>query len=159
MQSVSPYVIYAHSLLRYLILFFALIVVVQSLVGMLGKKKFMKTNRMMALFLLICCDIQLLLGLSLYFGNGWAGVLTHGEAFTSVANRFWTVEHSVGMLVAIILVHIGYTSTKRNLDDDRKYKRLFWCVFIAMGIFFAMIPWEGKQVVGRPNMPTLHAGS
>ena len=159
MQSLSPYVIYTHSIFRYFILLFAVIVVIQSLIGMLSKKKFMKTNRMMALFLMICCDIQLLLGLSLYFSNGWASKLTSGEAFTYVGNRFWTVEHSVGMIVAIILVHMGYTYTKRNMDDDRKFKRLFWCVFAAMCIFFAMIPWEGKQVVGRPNMPTLHVAS
>jgi hypothetical protein len=41
------------------------------------------------------------------------------------------------------------------MDADRKYKRLFWCSFIALGIFLAMIPWQGKQVVGRPNIPQI----
>ena len=159
MQS-YPYVIYIHSILRYFILLFAVIVVIQSLAGMMGKKKFLKTNRIIALFLLICCDIQLLLGLFLYyFKIIGPGVLKSGTVMTDTANRFWAVEHSVSMVIAIILVHVGYTFTKRNMDDDRKFKRLFWCIFIAMGIFFAMIPWEGKQVVGRPNMPTLHTGS
>jgi hypothetical protein len=160
MQSFSPYVVYVHSILRYFILFFALIVVIQSLTGLMGKKKFVKTNRIMALFLLICCDIQLLLGLILYYSKVLStGILSSGTVMTDPANRFWAVEHSAGMLIAIILVHIGYTFTKRNMDDDRKFKRLFWCTFIALGIFVAMIPWEGKQVVGRPNMPALHVAS
>jgi hypothetical protein len=59
----------------------------------------------------------------------------------------------LAMIIALVLVHVGYSVTKKNMDDDRKFKRLFWCSFIALGIFMAMTPWEGKQVVGRPNIP------
>ena len=153
----QPYMLYLHSILRYFILLFAVIVVVQSLIGMLGKKAFGKGNKMTALFLLICCDLQLLLGLSLYYGTVIAtGMLSSGDVMKDPGKRFWAVEHSVGMLVGIILVHIGYVVAKKNIDSDRKFKRLFWCIFIALGIFVAMIPWEGKQVVGRPNFPVLH---
>jgi hypothetical protein len=57
----SPYIVYfnnIHSILRYFLLIFTLIVVVQSLMGMLGKKEFAKTNRKMALFMMISCDLQ-----------------------------------------------------------------------------------------------------
>ncbi len=74
-----------------------------------------------------------------------------------VYTRFYAVEHSVGMIVAIILVHIGYSVAKKNMDDDRKFKKLFWCSFIALAIFLVMIPWEGKQVVGHPNFPVMPA--
>jgi hypothetical protein len=151
----QAYLLYFHSILRYFILLFAVIVVIQSLTGMMGKKKFQKSNKQGALVLLIFCDLQLLLGLALYFLKGWATVLTTGGAMANAYNRFWTVEHSVGMLVAIILVHIGYSSTKKNMDDDRKFKRLFWCSFVALVIFVATIPWAQKQVVGRPNIPVL----
>jgi len=151
----QAYLLYFHSILRYFILLFAIVVVIQSLVGMMGKKKFVKSNRQGALVLLIFCDLQLLLGLSLYFLKGWATVLTSGGAMANTYNRFWSVEHSAGMIVAIILVHVGYTATKRNMDDDRKFKRLFWCSFIALVIFVATIPWSAKQVVGRPNIPVL----
>jgi len=151
----QSYFLYFHSILRYFILLFAIIVVIQSLAGMMGKKKFLKTNKQGALVLLIFCDLQLLLGLSLYFLKGWATVLTSGGAMANTYNRFWTVEHSVGMLVAIILIHVGYSATKRNMDDDRKFKRLFWCSFVALVIFVATIPWSGKQVVGRPNIPVM----
>ena len=64
---------------------------------------------------------------------------------------------SVGMIVAIILVHIGYSVAKKPMDNEKKFKRLFWCSFVALCIFVAMIPWEGKQVVGRPNVPAMNA--
>ena len=146
-----------HSIIRYFILLFAVVVVIQSLVGMLGKKPLTGTNKRMALFLLISCDIQLLLGLFLYFAGPWFHVLTTGgsEMMKDPATRFWTVEHAFVMIVAIILVHIGYSVIKKNIDDARKYKRLFWCSFIALVLFFATIPWEGRPVIGRPNIPSM----
>lgn len=153
----QAYLLFFHSVIRYFILLFAVVVVVQSLIGMMNKKKFVKSNKQGALVLLIFCDLQLLLGLCLYFLKGWANVLTSGGAMSTTYNRFWAVEHGVGMIVAIVLVHIGYSATKRNMDDDRKFKRLFWCSFIALVIFVATTPWATKQVVGRPNIPTLSA--
>lgn len=147
-----------HSLLRYFILLFALVVSMQSLVGMMGKKKFTKINKQMALALLIFCDLQLVLGLVLYFYKVvQGGMLSSGHVMKDPYTRFYAVEHSVSMIVAIVLVHVGYSVVKKNYDADHKFKRLFWCSFIALGIFTAMIPWESKQVVGRPNIP--HIGS
>jgi len=147
-----------HSLLRYFILLFAVIVAVQSLVGMMGKKKFRKMNKQGALALLIFCDLQLVLGLLLYYYKVvQGGMLSSGHVMKDTYSRFYAVEHSLAMILAIVLVHVGYTVTKKNMDDDHKFKRLFWCSFVALGIFTAMIPWEGKQVVGRPNIP--HMGS
>ncbi len=156
MQSSVQNFLFLHSILRYFILFFALVVAVQSLVGMMGNKKFKKVNKQMALALLIFCDLQLVLGLLLYYQKLIApGILSSGGVMKDTYSRFYAVEHSVSMIIAIVLVHVGYTVTKKNMDDDRKFKRLFWCSFIALGIFMAMIPWEGKQVVGRPNIPQM----
>ena len=157
MQSQLHYFLYFHSILRYLILLFAVIVVVQSLVGVMGKKEFKKGNKTMALVLLICCDLQLLMGLVLYYFRVYtAGMLGGGDVMSNPVKRFWAVEHGVGMLIAIVLVHLGYNVTKKNMDDDRRFKRLFWFVFVALAIFVATIPWEGKQLVGRPNIPHMN---
>jgi hypothetical protein len=147
-------ILFLHSILRYFILLFAVVVTVQSLVGMMGKKKFKSVNKQLALALLIFCDLQLVLGFVLYYTSIVAkGVLSAGNVMKDVYTRFYAVEHTVAMVLAIVLVHVGYSVTKKNMDDDRKFKRLFWCSFIALGIFMAMIPWQGKQVVGRPNIP------
>jgi len=150
--------LYLHSIIRYFILFFALIVAAQSLVGMMGKKQFGKGNKMFALALLIFCDLQLVFGLILYYTFVISsGMLKSGMVMKDPASRFWAVEHSVGMLVAIILVHIGYSVAKKPIENEKKFKRLFWCSFIALCIFVATIPWQYKQVVGRPNIPAMQA--
>lgn len=150
-------IILLHSLLRYFIIIFALVVVVLSLTGMMRKKKFKKTNKQTALVLLICCDLQLLLGLALYHMGGWLGKVQAKPISRDVAviNRFYGMEHAVSMIIAIVLVHAGYSVTKKNMDDDRKFKRLFWTVFVALMIFIAMTPWQSRQLVGRPNVPQI----
>ena len=148
--------LFLHSILRYFILLFALIVTVQSLIGMMGKKRFMKINKQMLLVLMIFCDIQLLLGFVLYYTKIIAtGVLSGGGVMKDTYSRFYAVEHTVAMIIGIVCVHLAYMFAKQNMDNDRKFRKLFWCSFIALGVFMAMIPWEGKQVVGRPNIPHL----
>jgi len=156
MQPYMNTILYIHSILRYFILFFAAVVVVQTLMGMLRKTEFKKGNRLTALFLLIFCDLQLVLGLLLYYYKLVdSGVMKSVNVMKDTYARFYAVEHSVSMILAIVLVHVCYTTAKKNMDADRKFKRMFWCSLIAFGLFMAMIPWEGKQVVGRPNIPTL----
>ena len=145
---------YLHSILRYFILFFAVIVVLQSIVGMLGKKKFQKINKQLALSLLIFCDLQLVIGGLLYcYKVVGGGMFTEPGIMKDAYRRFYGVEHAVAMVLAIILVHVGYSVTKRNMDDDRKFRRLFWCSFVALVLFTAMIPWQSRKLVGRPNIP------
>ena len=160
MQSYTLGFTYLHSILRYFILLFALIVVVQSLLGILGKRKFKAINKQSALVLLIFCDLQILLGLLLYYLKGMANLFSGGDVMKDPAKRFWAVEHGFGMIVAIVLVHMGYSVTKKLIDDDRKFKKLFWFVFIALIIIVATIPWEWRVPgISRPNIPSMHVPS
>ena len=157
MQSYVPGITYLHSILRYFILLFALIVAVQSLVGMLGKKKFKTINRQAALVLLIFCDLQLLLGVALYWLKGIANLFSSGTVMKDPIKRFWAVEHGVGMIIAIVLVHIAYSAAKKLMDDDRKFTRIFWLIFAAFIIIAATIPWEWRPAgMARPNIPSMH---
>jgi hypothetical protein len=88
--------------------------------------------------------------------NGWWSVLTGGTAMASNYNRYFSVEHATGMLVAIILVHIGYSATKKNIPDGSKFKRLFWFTLAAMVIILATIPWPGREIA-RPLLPGMSA--
>ncbi len=160
MVSYLPAFTYLHSVLRYFILLFAVIVVIQSLMGMTGNKKFRPMNKQSALVLLIFCDLQLLIGVLLYSLKGMTGLFSSPDVMKDPVKRFWAVEHGFGMIVAIILVHIGYSATKKLMDDDRKFKRLFWCVLSALVIIFATIPWQWRTPgIARPNVPSMHIPS
>jgi hypothetical protein len=148
-------VLYFHSVLRYFVLLFAIIVVVQSLLGVVLKKDFNKTNKIGAMIMMIVADVQLLLGLVLYMTGGWLGLLTDPANMKVPAVRFFTVEHSVSMLIAIILIHVGYSGVKKNIADAVKFRRLLLTTAAALLLMLSMIPWQGKKDVGRPNIPQL----
>lgn len=155
MHHMSAYLTFFHSVLRYVIILAAIIVCVQSLVGMLQKGAFKKSNKTGILLLQIFCDLQLLFGLFLYYTSGFLYTDKKGIDMHNHYSRFYLVEHPVSMIIAIILVHIGYKVAKKNIDDNKKFKRLFWYVFVALVIFMAQTPWQGKLDIGKPNIPQL----
>lgn len=142
-----------HNFLRWFILLFALWTIIKSVGGMSGGKTFTKSDKRPALLLMITADIQLLLGLVLYFGNGWFKVLTSGGFMKLPAQRFWAMEHMVGMLIGIILIHVGYSGIKKTISDTAKFKRLFWCTLIGLIVILATIPWPFREIIGRPLFP------
>lgn len=146
--------LHLHNFMRWLVLLFAIWTVIKSAGGMGGGKAFTKADQRPALFLMISVDIQLLLGLFLYINKGWFKVLTSSNIMElKQAQRFWAMEHMLGMLIGIILIHVGYSATKKNIADQAKFKKLFWFVLVALIIIFATIPWPFREAIARPLFP------
>lgn len=146
--------LHLHNLMRWFVLLTALLALFRGLGGLSGNKIFGKADKRAGLFFMICCDIQLLLGLVLYIRKGWFNVLTSGGGFMkNPAQRFWAMEHLLGMLIAIILVHIGYSATKKNISDKAKFSRWFWFSFIALLLILATIPWPFRENIARAWFP------
>ena len=119
--------LHAHSGLRYIVLLLLLIAIFQGFMGMSGKKVFTNGNRKIALFAMISCHIQLLLGLVLYFfGNVGLATITNPELDSVMGNpaaRFWGVEHITGMILAIALITIGHSKSKKANEDKASKRR------------------------------------
>ena len=56
-------------------------------------------------------------------------------------DRFFTIEHTLGMLIAIVLITIGRIKGKKIIDSVKRHKLTFWYFFIALVIMIASIPW------------------
>jgi membrane protein DedA with SNARE-associated domain len=67
--------------------------------------------------------------------------------------RFYWVEHPTGMIVAIILITLGYGMAKKSVNDATKYKKAFWFFFVALILILATVPWPFRQIIGRPLIP------
>lgn len=146
-----------HNIMRWVVLLFGLLTLISGLSGLGGKKDFTHGDKRTALYFLISVDIQLLLGLALYFFRGYYRNFSSGNMggiMREQVSRFWTIEHSVGMLVAIILVHVGYAGIKGKRPHVSKFRRLFWCTFIALLLMVAVAPWPFRAAgVARPWFP------
>ncbi len=118
----SPYYFfkYLHSGFRYIVFIFLLVAIVQSLLGWLGKKAFTETNRKINLFTLIAAHTQLLIGIVLYFLSPY--VQFNSDTMKNPVTRYFTAEHWVMMLIAIVLITIGYSKSKKAEAPETKHK-------------------------------------
>lgn len=137
-----------HSILRWLVLAEGLTVILFSLSGMMSKRPFGKADSIAATVFTSVVDLQLLLGLILYFtsANGFKSFQLNGkEVMKDSYLRFFAVEHIVGMLIAIILIHIGKAKSKKATDDYAKHKISFIYYLIGMVLILASIPWPFRK--------------
>jgi uncharacterized protein YacL len=140
-------ILHLHSALRWLVLLLLIATIIDSAIRMY--RPFKENERKLALFTLITCHIQLLLGLVLYFfGPRNAAYFEAGGIMKDPAARFFVVEHLVGMVIAIALVTIGYSKAKRQAESWAKHKLLFYYFLFAFILIVASIPWPFREKLG-----------
>ena len=127
-----------HSVNRWIILVLLLLTIVTAFQGWFGKKTYTEGDRKKALFTLIFSHIQLILGLGLYFISPF---VKNGGGMKDSLWRFYAVEHFAMMVIAIILITIGYAVAKRKTTDLSKFKTTAIYYVIALLIILAAIPW------------------
>ena len=147
--------LHTHNLLRWIILILLFVAFYRHLLA--KGRPFTNTDRKIGLFLMISCDITLLIGIYQWL-SGVVGLKMIQDAGMSAvmkdrASRFWAIEHAIGMLIAIILVHIGYSYAKKNLPDATKHKRSLVFYGLALLIILISIPWPFREHIGRPWFP------
>jgi hypothetical protein len=140
--------LHIHSALRYLILGMLIFVIIKSWISWFGKKSFQPADRKLGAMVMGLTHIQLIIGLALYITKKHFQGFSHmkelkaaGQPELAAVVRFWTIEHLSMMLLAIVLITIGHSLSKRALTDQGKYLRL--AIFFTLGfvLIFAAIPW------------------
>ena len=81
-----------------------------------------------------------MIGLALYFGQGRAGEIS-GEVMKIAESRFVVIEHPIMMILAIVLITIGWSKHKKKTEDKAKFKTFAIFYGIALVLIAARIPW------------------
>ena len=132
-----------HSYLRYILLILLLVVIVTSLLAMLNRKPYTSTDNKLSLSLFIATHLQLLVGLILFFKS--PVVQFSGAAMKDAASRYWLVEHNTAMLIAIVLITLARTTSKKMADSQARHKRMFIFNLIAFAIVVITISISGRD--------------
>lgn len=129
--------VHAHSGLRWIALILLLAAVVTAFNKRNGYGSFADGDRKLYLFTLISVHTQLLIGLVLFFISPKVNFSLMGEKLY----RFYSVEHTAGMLIAIVLITIGYSRAKRASDAAAKHRSI--SIFYGLGLLLILfsIPW------------------
>ena len=132
----------SHNGIGMVLLFLLLIVVIFVLVRLLLKKPFNKTAKVAALIGLITMHLQILLGIILYFLSPLGLSNFSSESMGNTISRFYIVEHPLGMIIAAVLITIGYKQSKKiTLSDKARYSRLLIYYTLGLAIVAYLIPW------------------
>ena len=134
--------VHAHSGLRWIVLVLLVIAVVVAVSKWLGNKGFTDGDRKLNLFTLIAVHTQFIIGLILLF-------ISPKVDFSMMAEklyRFYSAEHPTGMLIAIILVTIGYSSAKRVASATGKHRLIGILYGLGLVLILASIPWPSRII-------------
>lgn len=132
--------LHLHSGLRYVILAMLIISIIVAFGGTGGKKPFTEGNRKLFLFTMVFSHVQLLIGLVLYVITKKYQLFTDGLMSVPQA-RFFGLEHLLMMIIALTLITIGHSKSKKATDAAAKFKKIAVFYTIALIIIFVAIPW------------------
>ena len=137
-----------HNLLRWAVLLGGLYAITKSVLGIMHKRDFTKQENLSHALFVGFCHLQLLLGLILYFispvvdqalANGM------GAAMKDPASRFVAVEHISTMIIAIVLIQLGRTLSKKQTEAMAKHKKAVVFFSIGLILILSRIPWKAAM--------------
>ena len=141
-----------HSWIRWFVLLMGLVAVLRALAGWFGRRRWEAADDQAGLLFTISMDVQMLVGLLLYFVLSpftTVALRSMGTAMREPALRFWAVEHVTLMLIALVLAHVGRVRVRGVSDPRTKHFRAMLFFGLALIAVLMAIPWPG-MANGRP---------
>lgn len=159
-MSVYSLVLALHNVVRWIVLVMLILSVGCAYQGWFGKRAWTASDRKVGMFAGMAVDIQLLLGLLLYF---FFSPLTRtafqdfGAAMRVADLRFFALEHGFYMLLAVVFVHLGSVLPRRVLKKGEQSAEVAVQAHRLAALWFTLtllivligIPWM------RPLLPGL----
>ncbi|QGY43144.1 hypothetical protein GM418_05570 [Maribellus comscasis] len=137
--------LHTHNMFRWLVLLALVLAIVLAYAGWFGKRDWKKTDNITGLLLVIFMDIQFLVGIILY---AFVSPLTKaafadfGAAMSNPDLRFYAVEHILMMIIALAIVHIGRSKSKKAASSLKKHRVAAIFYTIGLILILAAIPWD-----------------
>jgi hypothetical protein len=140
-----------HNIIRWAVLIFGIWTVINAITGIKNKRTYSANDNKSNLLFMVFCDIQLLMGLLLFFYNGWFDKLKAGmgAVMKNGYDRFFIIEHALLMIIAWVLVHVGRVAVKKAAPEQQ-HKKMLLFFGLALFIILISIPWPFRTEVARP---------
>ena len=140
-----PIVLSLHNLVRWVVVILAVAATVRAFIGWFGKKEWTALDNQLGVLFSSSADVQLLLGLLLYFFLSpitGAALKNFGAAMSNPEMRFFAVDHVTVMFVAVILAHVGRTLSKKAAEAKSKHRLTAIFFGLAILAIASAIPWS-----------------
>lgn len=141
-----------HNLTRWAVLLLGVWALYRAYSGWFGRKSWTDVDRRSGVYFAAALGIQFILGALLYFVPNSLANRALGDFSSTVRDpqvRFFVLEHSVVMLVAVIVSNIGSAMARRAPTDLAKFRRAAIMFTITVVLVLVAIPWPFLSY-GRP---------
>jgi hypothetical protein len=138
--------IHTHSFIAWLLLLFLLVSIVSAIIKSRGGE-YRNPFRTIFLLTLIFTHVQLILGFVLYFIS--PKVEFSAQTMSESLYRFFTLEHPLLMIIAVVLITIGYSRAGKATIDRVKFKRIYVFYLIGLVLILLRFPWQYLSAIGR----------
>jgi hypothetical protein len=136
--------VHAHSGLRWVVLFLLIYAIYNAFSKKSKGVDWTDSDKKISLFAMIFTHVQLLIGLILYFISP---LVNFSEGFMkNPIYRFYSVEHISLMLVAIALITVGYSKSKRSTDSSQKFSTVAKFYLLGLILILISIPWPFRNL-------------
>lgn len=138
-----------HSGFRYLVLLLILSAIIGAFMGWLGQKKYSNGNRKLNMFAMISVHTQILFGFILYFISDFTktAFANWGAAMKDATLRYWALEHLVMMLLAMVIITIGHSKSKKA--NNNKHRTIAIYYTLALVVIVVAILQSGRPLLGK----------
>lgn len=149
-------VLFLHSFMRWLVLLLCTLTLLGALRGVLTGRAAGRIEQRIGWLMVLCVDLQLLLGLLLYL---WlsplpAAAFRNLRAAMKIAPlRFFGIEHGTTMLLFVLGVHLTRVLARRRATPRGRHGVTAVGLLLSLGLALAAIPWPGRPY-GRPYLRT-----
>ena len=119
-----------HSGFRFIVMVLFIYTILVALFGWLGGRPYTNRNRVTNLIALISAHTQLLIGTVLYFLSPL--VQFNRDTMKDPSLRYFTVEHWVMMVIAIALITVGHSKSKKVVLPEVKHQTI--AIYYGIGL-------------------------
>lgn len=139
-----PLVLGLHNVVRWVVIALGVWAVMLAWRGWLARRTWREQESRAARLFVTALDVQLLLGLLLYAffspltRRGFSDPMA---AMREAPVRYFLVEHTVVMLTAIVLAHVGWSRVKRAGSDSQRFQQAALWLGVALAAVVGFVPW------------------
>lgn len=145
-MNIHSILVHIHSGLRWVVLLFILLTIVHAAVKLVRKNYAEDRNCYSTRLSMTFMHLQLIIGLILYFIS--PKVVFSGSSMSDPILRFFLVEHIALMVIAVVLITLGYVKTKK-IQGLKKYRSILIYYVIALLLILVSIPWPFRDLGGK----------
>ena len=145
-------VLFLHSGLRWALLLALLVVLARGLAGARRGRAWSRGDDIAGAVLVGLVDVQLVLGIVLLVFVGPVAAAFLADPRAAMANpvlRFFSVEHTFAMVIALVVAHLGRVLPRRAASPTLRHRRTALWALALLVILLIGMPWP-FLAYGRP---------